>query len=101
MLIYGVNEISMIMLFNLLSRKTVNPLSGCSLPVTDSANTRAEVTGFFAGAARAHEIQQPAELNRLKENSISGYDLSSVHKRGCCGFSTGIDVDIQPSQQVQ
>ena len=82
------------MLFNLLHRKTANPLSVCSLPLSISADAREETVDVVDCRAGIDERQQAEKMKHVKEISAPGYEFIYGHKRGYCGFATGIDVDI-------
>ncbi len=82
------------MLFNLLNRKTENPLSGCRLPLSISANAREEPACVVACRASIDERLQAEKKKQVTENSAPVYEFISGHRRGYCGFATGIEVDV-------
>ena len=82
------------MLFNLLNRKTENPLSGCRLPLSITADAMEETACVVACRASIDERLQAEKKKQVTENSAPVYEFISGHRRGYCGFATGIEVDV-------
>lgn len=80
--------------FNFFTKNTEKPLSGCRLPMTIVANAMTVTADFVPKRRRVVAIRQSEESKQYKENSVPVHDFIAGHGKGCCGFATGVDVDV-------
>jgi len=92
--VLDVNNNEMIMPFNLFTRNTEKTFSGSRLPMRILTNAWAETAGYVPGRTRVVALRLSEKSKQRKEQSVPVLDFLSGHRKGGCGFATGVDVDV-------